>query len=126
MTSEVRAILDERPKHFSPWVFPNPTTGRPYSKNINKIWNKACSDAGVERTNLYNATRDSFACQLLNDGVDRGIVPRLLRHSDYRMVERHAEYNMNPLQQAVDKVRKVNFWRGNKRTTDNSLNGNSI
>lgn len=109
VSEEVRQILDSMPANLSHWVFPNPSTGKPYSKNINKIWNAACDAAGVKRINLYNATRHSFACQLLNDGTDKGIVSRLLRHSDYRMIERYAEYEMDPLKAAMDKVRRVDF-----------------
>jgi integrase len=109
LTEEIQQILDEQPKNLTQWVFPNPTTGEPYSKNINKIWNKACDKAQVPRINLYHATRHSFACQLLNNGVDKSIVSRLLRHSDPRMIERYAEYQMNPLKAAVENVRRVDF-----------------
>jgi integrase len=106
-TAEIDEILKNLPKNLTPWVFPNPTTGEPYSKNINKIWNKACDDAGVARIRLNAATRHSFACQLLNSGVDRGVVSRLLRHSDPRMVERYAKYFMSPLKIAIDNVRRL-------------------
>ena len=109
LTDEIAEILDMQPKNLTPWVFLNPTTSKPYSKNINKIWNSACDKAKVKRINLYNATRHSFACQMLNNGVDRGIVSRLLRHSDPRMIERYAEYQQHPLKSAVENVRKVNF-----------------
>lgn len=118
MTEEVGHILGELPKNFSQWVFPNPDTGKPYDKNINRIWNKACDVAGIQRIKLYNATRHSFACGLLNKGVDKYIVSRLLRHSDIRMIERYAEYEMNPLKEAVDKVRSLDFHK-QKRKVDN-------
>ena len=105
-TAEIDEIFDSLPASLSPWVFPNPTTGEPYSKNINKIWNKACDEAQVQRIGLYQATRHSFACQLLNSGVDKGMVSRLLRHSDPRMVERYATYQLQPLKSAISNVRQ--------------------
>ncbi len=105
MTEEVRQILAEIPKNLSPYVFLNPTTKKPYSKNINRIWNKACEDSKVQKIDLYKATRHSFACGLLNAGADKGTVSRLLRHSDPRMIERYAKYQLEPLKKAVDNVR---------------------
>ena len=121
ITTEVQEILDSLPRDFSPWLFVNPTTKRPYSKNVNKIWNAACDSAKVERINLYNATRHSFACQMLNNGTDKSMVGRLLRHSDPRMIDRYAEYQEDPLRVAVERVRRVDFGKDNKRTTDNDI-----
>lgn len=121
ITAEVQQILGELPKDFTPWVFLNPSTKKPYSKNIQKIWNAACEKAEVNRINLYNATRHSFACQMLNDGVDKGIVSRLLRHSDPRMIERYAEYEEDPLKAAVEKVRKVDFSRTSTMPADSKI-----
>lgn len=122
ITEEIEQIFDQQPKNLTQWMFPNPTTGKPYTKNINRIWNKACDDAGIKRINLYNATRHSFACQLLNNGTDKGLVSRLLRHSDPRMIERYAEYEEDPLRAAVEKVRRVDF--ANKMQTNKTENKN--
>lgn len=109
MTAETQQILGETPRNLTQWVFINSSTGKPYSKNINRIWNAACVKAGGKRINLYNATRHSFACQMLNGGADKGVVSRLLRHSDPRMIERYGEYEEDPLRTAVEKVRPVDF-----------------
>ena len=116
LTEELTEIFSEAPKNLTPFVFPNPDTGRPYTKNINRIWNKACDAAGVERINLYNATRHSFACQMLNNGVDKGTVSRLLRHSDPKMIERYADYEMETLRHSVDNVRKIEFAEKHNQT----------
>jgi integrase len=104
---ELRDILSMAPKTLLPWVFPNPDTGRHYSKEINRIWNKACDDAGVKRIRLYQAFRHSYACQLLNSGVEKAVVSKLLRHSDPRMVERYAKYEVASLERAAGKVRRL-------------------
>jgi integrase len=106
--SEIRIIIiNGVRKNLTPFVFINPTTKAPYSKNINKIWNKACDAAGVDRIELYKATRHSFACQMLNAGMDKGMVSRLLRHSDPKMVERYGAYELETLGRAVDNVRRL-------------------
>jgi integrase len=83
---------DPTPRAVSEWFFINPDSGRHYSKDINRIWNAACDAAQVPRIRLYNAVRHSFVCQLLNSGVEKARVSRLLRHSDPCMIEKHAFY----------------------------------
>lgn len=104
---ELRMILDMAPKLPVPWVFPNPDTGRHYSKEINTVWNRGCDAAGVERFPLYNAVRHSFACQLLNAGVEKALVSRLLRHSDPRMIEKYGKYETATLAGAAGVVRRL-------------------
>ncbi|MDX2498672.1 MAG: hypothetical protein QNL11_12335, partial [Desulfobacterales bacterium] len=48
-------------------------------------------------------------CQMLNANVQEGMVSRLLRHSDPRMVKRYGEYKTNALKIAVDKVQKLSI-----------------
>ena len=107
ITDEVKEILAITPPNLSPLVFPNPTTGNPYSKNINKTWNRACAQAGVKKIDLYKATRHSFACQMLNAGVEKAIVSRLLRHSTVSQIERYGKYEMAPLVEAANKVQRL-------------------
>ena len=102
--AEIKTILDMAPKVIGPYLFSNPDTGQHYPKEINKIWNQACDDAGVKRFPLYPAVRHSFACQLLNLGVDERKVSRLLRHSDPRMIKRYAFYETTTLEKEVDLV----------------------
>lgn len=107
MTAELREILGGVKRNFSEFVFLNPTTKAPYSKNINRIWNRACKAADVIKIDLYKATRHSFACQMLNAGISKGMVSRLLRHADPKMVERYGAYELETLGRAVDNVRPL-------------------
>ena len=104
MTQEVIEILKTVPKNFTRYVFINPVTSKPYTKNINRIWNKACKQADVEPIRLNKATRHSFACGLLKAGVDLATVSRLLNHSDIRTTKRYTEFNLISLQSAAEKV----------------------
>ena len=108
LTEEIKEILEGVQKTaISQYVFINPDTDKPYTKNINRIWNRGCDEAGIKRIGLYPATRHSFACHMLNGGVDKGLVSRLLRHSDPRMIDRYAEYELMPLQKAIDGIRRL-------------------
>jgi integrase len=108
ITPEIEAILEVAPRDIiSPYLFPNPATGKHYSKYINRIWNDACDAAKVKRFELYAAVRHSFACQLLNSGVDERQLSRLLRHSDPRMVKRYAEYEVATLEKAAGQITRL-------------------
>ena len=70
--------------------------------------NKGCKDAGVLRVPLYQATRHSFVCQMLNSGIDKSMVQRLLRHTDPKITDRYAEYSTNALRVKLDNVFRIN------------------
>jgi integrase len=107
LTEALKELLAEIQKNLTPFVFVYSKTGRPYTKNINRIWNKACDSAGVYRIRLNNAMRHSFGCQMLNAGLDKSVVQRLLRHSDPKMTDRYAEYQTSALKIALDNVVKL-------------------
>ena len=62
--------------------------------------------ANVKRIRLYNAVRHSYATQLLNSGVEKARVSRLLRHSDPKMIEKYAEYETDSLETDAGKVKR--------------------
>lgn len=104
---ELRDILGMARKTLLQWVFVNPDTGKHYSKDVNRIWNRACDKSGVQRIRLYQAVRHSYACQLLNLGVNEKQISRLLRHSDPRMIKRYAKYEVASLEKAAGKVKRL-------------------
>lgn len=109
LTAGLQELFDMAPRNLTPFVFLNSKTGRPYTKNINRdLWNPACKQAIGGYFPLYKAMRHSFGCQMLNAGVDKGVVQRLLRHSDSRMTDRYAEYATNTLRVQVDNVISLN------------------
>jgi len=104
---ELRYILNSTTKWPIQFVFINPNTRRHYGREINQIWNTACEAAKINRIKLYNAVRHSYACQLLNSGVEKAIVSKLLRHSDPRMIERYGKYEVASLEKAAGVVRRL-------------------
>lgn len=112
--AEMRDILDNTPKSISEWFFVNPDTGRHYSKEINRLWNAACDAAGIQRFRLYNSVRHSYACQLLNSGVDKHRVARLLGHSDLRSIDRYAVYETAALENDAGKVKRFMDFKKDK------------
>lgn len=79
--------------HPEAFVFINRRTRKPYSNDIlQRIWKKAKAKRGLGLT-LYQATRHSFASNLLKDGVDISIISKLLGHTDLRssLIYTHAD-----------------------------------
>lgn len=107
MTEALKELFQEVPRKDPVFVFINPRTGRPYNRHINKIWYKACDAAKVKLVRLYNSVRHSFGCQMLNAGLSKGMVQKLLRHTDPKMTDRYAEYSTSALKLALDNVVKM-------------------
>lgn len=117
-TDAVKEILDMVDKKSPTYVFINPDTNRPYDKNINRVWNRGCVEAGIS-ISLYQATRHSFGCQLLNAGIDKALVQNLLGHSDPRMTDRYAEWSSQSKKSVLDNIihlkgRAVSGQQGSK------------
>jgi integrase len=102
----VRELLSEIPASLSPFVFLNPSTGRPYGKNINAdVWNPASKEALGYVFPLNNAGRHSFGMAMAKAGVDMDMIAKLLRHSDVKITKKHyAEHDMGVMKRAVDNV----------------------
>lgn len=90
----------------SAYVFVNPRTGKHYPESVTKrIWQKAKEKAGLpENIRLYDATRHSFASQLINRDVSLISVSRLLGHSSIKMTERYAHSNLSKLKIDVENI----------------------
>ncbi len=72
----------------SPWLFPNPATGKPYVEIYN-AWNTARRQAGLADVRIHDL-RHSFASSLVNGGTPLYEVQKLLGHSSIRTTERYA------------------------------------
>lgn len=104
MIEALKGLFEQVPRKDLTFVFINPRTGKHYNRHINKIWYKACEKAEAKKVKLYNSTRHSFGCQMLNAGLDKAIVQRLLGHTDSKMTDRYAEYSTDSLKMALDNI----------------------
>jgi integrase len=96
------------PKNIGMFVFVNPRTGRPYTKNINRdIWAQACKDAKV-KIRLNEAGRHSYGNQLAEMGVDMETISHGLGHSTTATTKAfYANPSLNILKKAVDNMRML-------------------
>ena len=99
--AEIFGYIKNRVENKLPvaFVFINSTTGKHYSEDtMKKIWNKIRVKVGLPKEiRLYDATRHSFASQLINSGVALINVSRLLGHSSVKMTVRYAHSDLGRL-----------------------------
>jgi integrase len=96
-------VINNHPEAF---VFINPRTGNPFKKNtLQKEWAKVREKAKIDTSlRLYDATRHSFASQLVNSGSTIYKVSKLLGHSSVKMTEKYAHSNIESLKTEVEKL----------------------
>jgi len=102
----LQVFWDSIPIHLnSEFVFINPDTGRPYTKNINRdIWNPACKRCLGYVVPLNVAGRHSFGTQLAMRGVGMESIRDLLGHSDTGVTRRHyANPSLDAMKKIVEK-----------------------
>ena len=108
ITPYFRNVLNSLPMALSQFVFTR-DDGKFYrSKDVNRIWHSACDMAGIH-IKLYNGTRHSLGCQLLDRGYDIYHVAQQLGHEKIESVKRYAKRNNKVLGEALISRRVVRF-----------------
>ncbi len=99
--SEMLGYIKDRVQNNLPeaYIFTNTNSGRHYSKTkLGRIWNAARDKAGLDKSiRLYDATRHSFASQLVNSGVPIFSISKLLGHADIRSSNIYTHEDMSKL-----------------------------
>lgn len=74
-------------------------SGKHYSRSkLDRVWNIVKKKANLpDSIRMYDATRHSFASQLVNSGVSLLSVSRLMGHSNTKMTERYAHSDIEKL-----------------------------
>lgn len=96
-----------RSSHPEAFLFVNPKTGAPYSRaKINKIWKavRTLSGIGPYELRLYDASRHSFASQLVNSGTTLFQVSKLLGHSSTKMSEKYSHADLEKLRTELSRI----------------------
>ncbi len=105
---EMFDYLSERVRNSLPeaFVFVNPRTERPYTEHkLLEVWSRVRTAAGVSKElRLYDASRHSFASQLVNSGVSLFTVSKLLGHSSTKMTEKYSHANIESMRTELSKL----------------------
>ena len=100
--------ISERVKNNLPeaFLFINPRTNNHYSLDtLDRIWSKVRDDAGLDKSlRLYDATRHSFASNLVNSDTTLFKVSKLMGHSTTKMTEKYAHPDIESLKVDVLKL----------------------
>ena len=84
----------------SPYVFPNPFTGRPL-QDAKSAFYRACKKAGIKGLRFHDL-RHTFASRLSARGVDLNTIRELLGHGSIRMTQRYLHSNQALKRDAVE------------------------
>lgn len=81
------------------FLFVYKKTGQHYTEDkLKRIWDKVKKLVGLSQDiRLYDATRHSFASQLINNNISLVSVSRLLGHSSVKMTEKYAHSDIGKL-----------------------------
>ena len=99
------ALLTARKGNSSPYVFPNPTTGKPLI-SIHDTWNRIRVQADLPDLRIHDL-RHSFASFLINAGHSLYEVQKLLGHSSITMTQRYAHLEQTTLKTATQTIEKL-------------------
>lgn len=88
------------------FVFVNPRNSKPYSQNtLRRVWEKVRIAANIgNELRLYDASRHSYASQLVNSGVSLYKVSKLLGHSTIKTSEKYSHADLDSLRTELDRI----------------------
>ncbi len=105
---ESQDYITERVKNNLPeaFLFVNPRTGRHYSLDtLDRIWAEVRKKAKLDKSmRLYDATRHSFASNLVNSDSTLYKVSKLMGHSTIKMTEKYAHSEVASLRVDMQKL----------------------
>jgi integrase len=78
----LKLLLDRRQAASGPWVFPNPTTGKPYT-SCRSAWVTARNKANLEGLRMHDL-RHTYASMMLDSGADIVDVQQALGHTQLK------------------------------------------
>lgn len=106
----------------SPYVFPNPRTGKPYTE-VKKSFKSACERAGIENLRFHDL-RHTFASRLVESGVDLITVRDLLGHFSVRVTQRYTHSNRKQKMAAVEVLSQNQVKNGSDLSHICHISGN--
>jgi integrase len=102
LSDGVLQMLSTMPHDDSPWIFPNPKTGKPYVSFFCS-WDTARIQAGLADVRIHDL-RHSFASFLVNAGRSLYEVQKILGHTQIKTTQRYAHLSQDTLVAAANVV----------------------
>lgn len=115
---EVIDILKKQPV-VSGFIFLDPNTDKPYRRyRLNRIFDKARKDAGIEDLTLYQWSKHSFCSQAINRGVPHKLVNEMVGTKSERASRRYQHVNVTGLRLTLRKKAKIIHMEIKKKAVD--------
>lgn len=102
LSDKAVSILRAIPRSASPWVFPNPGTGKPL-RTLFHLWDGLRRRLNIPEVRLHDL-RHSFASFLVNSGCTLYEVQKILGHYDPKVTMRYAHLSPQNLIRAANLV----------------------
>ncbi len=103
LTEPLKKLLQKQLRDLrSPFVF-NLDGKYYYEGCIGKVWRKACKKIGLAGVRSYDASRHSFASQMVNRGKSLFIVGQILGHSNTQTTQKYAHVSIDAMREAMEK-----------------------
>jgi len=103
-------ILQQYRKKYAPsdWLFPGPELDKHLTeRTVQKVFEKACSKAGINKQVSVHTLRHSFATHLLEGGTDIRYIQELLGHKSTKTTEIYThvtERDVRRIQSPLDRL----------------------
>ena len=104
LTKVIKEAIGKSPKN-SPYVFPNPKTGKPYT-SIKTTFNKAVERIGLEGF-TFHRLRHTWCSKMCELGVDEATIQGIGGWKTRSMINRYTHPSMDHKREALEKLNKV-------------------
>ncbi len=89
LLQDLRAFADAKEKRQ--YLFESERGGKLTTSTLQKVFDRACTAAGIRKNATFHSLRHSFATHLLENGTDIRYVQELLGHSNIRTTQRYTQ-----------------------------------
>jgi len=110
LNSDAMGVLGELDPDESAWVFPNPTTGKPYYKASGRTWYRCIAEAGLDGLHWHDL-RHTWASWHVMSGTRLEELQRLGGWRTFDMVLRYAHLAPDYLAPIAERVRPISLKR---------------
>lgn len=101
----IREWLDIRQANQSPYLFPGRDGGP--RRSVRAAWLAVREMAGLPETFRFHGLRHAYASLLVSNGVDLGVVQKLLLHKSPAMTQRYAHFHPDYLRREAGKLDEI-------------------
>jgi len=89
LLQDLQACVSGKKRHQ--YIFESERGGKLTTSTVQKVFEKACRNADIQKDATFHSLRHSFATHLLENGTDIRYVQALLGHQNIRTTQRYTQ-----------------------------------